>query len=679
MSDRYENEVGGEKNEGEVKLDIPSGFDHMGGERKFLEELYNSEDYSMIFRFVTGDGWLWDVLYHQLMRLNNPPHCLLIDNFTYNERAYTSGRDWQRVEQIIRTIPCIDNYLTAMEEIFTIKHGVVNCFVEDNFSYTKYRNYHGASFQMIISVGCIGKAMWLKRGKREVGVQLLHGSAVMLPITSYPDIEDIEYSFTGAKNSWSIVIDMSPKGASWFDDEKVVQIYFRPVFSSYEMGTSEETQQQLLDAYPESTTFEELITKYARLTGLDLSKLTFSYKNEVIKFSDVPADIGLVDLKEDYYIDVTPKDSNRQCLVFVNEDTYEAFCMVLDSSDCDWQKDKMKVMFRRYLGVLHEKGQTNASLKSLRFKYNDKVLLPSVEGKQTPLSLGISSGDTIRVSSITSPQASSNITTKKSKSTKKKGKKGGGKGRGKKKSLHSQTTSPTAINLEHAKSEEKVSQANTTPPAPTHARQLRSVNDNSLPFYKMFTNTFQATWKTDVMHNENKGALPINHISQARKAIGALVKTWKKHPEILTNEDYLKDTMELLVYIGTESLERHGPNPHVFGIGGGILYLEQCQKNGGIILPIADELLLKIRNVTDCCERTIYRFYSKRTNSPALDEKFAAVKDQPKTGICDYCFERKERCKLGVCSFCRGQQYCSKKCLKAHWSEHQKVCSRFHV
>jgi len=668
MSASYENE-----DLSEVIIDIPSGFDHMGGERKFLEELYNSEDYFMIFRFVTGDGWLWDVLYHQLMRLNNPPHCMLIDNFTYNERAYTSGRDWHRVEQIIRKIPCIDNYLTCMEKSFTIKHGVVNCFVEDNFSYTKYRNYHGASHQMIISVGCIGKAMWLKHGEREVGVKLLHGSAVMLPITSYPDIEDIEYSFTGAKSSWSIVIDMSAKGASWYNDEKVVQIYFRPVFSSYEMGTSEETQQQLLDAYPERTTFEELFGKYARLTGLDLSELTFSYKNEVIKCSDVPADIGLVDLKEDYYIDVTPKDSNRQCLMFVNDDTHEAFCMVLESSNIDWQKDKMKVMFRRYFGILCERGQPNASLKSLRFEHNDRVLLPSVEGNQTPLSLGISSGDTIRVSSITPRQASSNITTKKSKSTKKKGKKRGGKGLGKKKPLHSQITSPTAMNLENTKSEEKVSQANTTP---THD----SVNDSSLPFYKMFTNTFLTTWKTDV-HNENKGALPI-YLSQARKAIGALVKTWKKHPEILTNEEYLNDTMELLVYIGTEMLlkmDRHVPDPHVFGIGGAILYLEQCQKNGGIILPIADELLLKIRNVTDCCERTIHRFYSKRTNSPALDEKFAAVKDQPKTGICDYCFERKERCKLGVCSFCRGQQYCSKKCLKAHWSEHQKVCSRFHV
>ena len=215
-------------------------------------------------------------------------------------------------------------------------------------------------------------------------------------------------------------------------------------------------------------------------------------------------------------------------------------------------------------------------------------------------------------------------------------------------------------------------------------RKTKKERRDAIPFHEMFTNTFITTWKTDVLNNKNKGALSIYHISQARKAVNAMEKTCKKYPMILTNKDYLKDSMELLMHIGTEMLLKmdcHEPNPHIFGIGGAILYLELCQKNGGILLPMAetDEQFLKIRNVTDCCERTIHRFYSKRTTSTSLDEKFAVVKDQAKTGICDYCFERKERCKLGVCSFCRGQQYCSKKCLEAHWGEHQKVCSRSHV
>jgi len=205
---------------------------------------------------------------------------------------------------------------------------------------------------------------------------------------------------------------------------------------------------------------------------------------------------------------------------------------------------------------------------------------------------------------------------------------------------------------------------------------------HSLAFNEMFSNTFLLIWKNDLMHNEIINRLQNDDIIASRRAIVALVECCKMYPEILTNEVYLEDTMRFLTDNGKGLLLKMGrQRVAAFGIGGAILYLELCQKNGGILLPMAetDELLLKIRNVTDCCERTIHRFYSKRTNSPALDEKFAAVKDQPKTGICDYCFERKERCKLGVCSFCREQQYCSKKCLKAHWSEHQKVCSRFHV
>ena len=81
---------------------------------------------------------------------------------------------------------------------------------------------------------------------------------------------------------------------------------------------------------------------------------------------------------------------------------------------------------------------------------------------------------------------------------------------------------------------------------------------------------------------------------------------------------------------------------------------------------------MKFRDAVEGCERSLLRFYSKHVPCSCLDERYKALKSQPKTGICVHCEQRKERSSLMVCTGCERHQYCSRECHVAAWPGHKK-------
>lgn len=74
------------------------------------------------------------------------------------------------------------------------------------------------------------------------------------------------------------------------------------------------------------------------------------------------------------------------------------------------------------------------------------------------------------------------------------------------------------------------------------------------------------------------------------------------------------------------------------------------------------------------CERSLTRFFSKRTSCSCLNEKYEAIKHMPKTGICGNCNQRKKRNEMFICTGCEAHQYCSRQCQLFHWPSHKKTC-----
>lgn len=76
--------------------------------------------------------------------------------------------------------------------------------------------------------------------------------------------------------------------------------------------------------------------------------------------------------------------------------------------------------------------------------------------------------------------------------------------------------------------------------------------------------------------------------------------------------------------------------------------------------------------------RGVFKFYRKRTTCKCLKKMHLEARTTtPKVGLCWYCKEEKERVLLSVCSRCMVDQYCSRECQVADWSEHKKDCDAY--
>ena len=86
------------------------------------------------------------------------------------------------------------------------------------------------------------------------------------------------------------------------------------------------------------------------------------------------------------------------------------------------------------------------------------------------------------------------------------------------------------------------------------------------------------------------------------------------------------------------------------------------------------DFFAKHRDMFQDCERSFTQFYYKRIPCSCLDEQWAALKSQSKTGMCNYCMQTKEYCALKDCSRCNWGQYCSKEFQVAGWPSHKVKC-----
>ena len=150
------------------------------------------------------------------------------------------------------------------------------------------------------------------------------------------------------------------------------------------------------------------------------------------------------------------------------------------------------------------------------------------------------------------------------------------------------------------------------------------------------------------------------------------------YPDVLNNDAYRALLMKYFVAQGEESI--------LVGLDAN-LAVACCSANAVLILESDDPskdiagiftriIAGKPKNldIVQGCERSLVRFFSKRSSCACLDEKCAAVKSMPKTAICVECRQRKIRSSLYVCAGCNTYQYCSRKCQAKHWPLHKTWC-----
>ena len=178
----------------------------------------------------------------------------------------------------------------------------------------------------------------------------------------------------------------------------------------------------------------------------------------------------------------------------------------------------------------------------------------------------------------------------------------------------------------------------------------------------------------------------VRSLSSDRGAVTLIMATvFGKQPELFLNDENRTLIRNWLVYCGTAVLLQNA-NENDSELGRASIYANMLS-----ILECYDshkenpfdfynlDFFMKRRDMLEGCERSLVKFYRKRTPCSCLDEMYAEVKPQPKTGICHHCHGRFERRVLKDCTGCRKMQYCSKQCQKANWSRHKEVCKKWRL
>lgn len=92
---------------------------------------------------------------------------------------------------------------------------------------------------------------------------------------------------------------------------------------------------------------------------------------------------------------------------------------------------------------------------------------------------------------------------------------------------------------------------------------------------------------------------------------------------------------------------------------------------------LTDKDLSTIQGLSEDRHRKLAQFFSKRLSCSCLDSKYKELKKLGKMGNCHFCRERKELKELLLCTGCRLQHYCSRKCQVSAWrSYHKKDCAK---
>ena len=197
-------------------------------------------------------------------------------------------------------------------------------------------------------------------------------------------------------------------------------------------------------------------------------------------------------------------------------------------------------------------------------------------------------------------------------------------------------------------------------------------------------------------HGCPKPPLPTGHIASKfvnafldknnKNACEGLTFAYKKAPGALNHEANRKLLIDYFVANGIEMLIDSDSYPtwqsSAASMAGAILAFENYDASKDLMAVMVDLFRenpdrLKNQDLAEGCERSLTRFFMKRTSCSCLDAKYAVVKTQPKTGICRHCKLRKERCSLFVCSCCERRQYCSQECFEKAWPRHKSFCKAY--
>ncbi|KAL9182278.1 hypothetical protein ACHAXT_012930 [Thalassiosira profunda] len=80
-------------------------------------------------------------------------------------------------------------------------------------------------------------------------------------------------------------------------------------------------------------------------------------------------------------------------------------------------------------------------------------------------------------------------------------------------------------------------------------------------------------------------------------------------------------------------------------------------------------------DATTCCERSLVKFYAKRTSCGCLDKALAEARTGAKLGVCHVCREVQERSSMYLCGGCEKRSYCGPLCQAHDWrSGHKERC-----
>ena len=171
-----------------------------------------------------------------------------------------------------------------------------------------------------------------------------------------------------------------------------------------------------------------------------------------------------------------------------------------------------------------------------------------------------------------------------------------------------------------------------------------------------------------------------------KNACEALTFAYKKAPGALNLDANRKLLIDYFLANGIEMLIDSDSYPtwqsSAASMAGAILALENYDASKDLMAVMVDLFRenpdrLKNQDIAEGCERSLTRFFMKRTSCSCLDAKYAVVKTQPKTGICRHCKLRKDRSCLFVCSTCERRQYCSQECFEKAWPLHKSFCNAY--
>ena len=177
-----------------------------------------------------------------------------------------------------------------------------------------------------------------------------------------------------------------------------------------------------------------------------------------------------------------------------------------------------------------------------------------------------------------------------------------------------------------------------------------------------FMDAFTTSWD-EVTRKETGGSRTMG------KIVGEVMEqTHRECPEVWMNDDYRAMAADSLVRLGTDMLLSKEANLFKddiigFYVGPMALAIKTLEQGLGVmslsagLLPEKERL--KLVDIIDGCHKSVIQFYADRTKCSCLDEKYHAIQSMAKTGVCQFCRQRKERSKLLMCSACKFHQYVS--------------------